>query len=260
MTIDSSISNCISRFISEISDILGNNLLSAYLYGSVTLNDYKDGWSDIDFICFTSEPLLPSETEKLLTLRQSLAAKENNLLFRKIEGAVVSFEEFAQNRYSSLVYWGTSGQRITNSYSFDVFSMFELMKYGKLIYGKDIRNRLSLPPYDDLVSGVRYHYETIRKYAQETGESIYSCGWLLDIARCLYTLRTGDIISKTEAGRWALTENLCPCADDMKRTLAVRNNPAEYMRLDETKNWLCTLGPSVQTFADVLEKALILKA
>ena len=134
------------------------------------------------------------------------------------------------------------------------------MRYGKLIYGSDIRDRLSLPSYDDLISGVKHHYGTIRKYAKETGESIYSCGWLLDIARCLYTLRYGDIISKTDAGEWALTENLCPCVDDMKRTLAVRNNPTEYMRLDKTKNWLRSLGSSVQIFADVLEKELILKA
>lgn len=256
MTMNPKIRNCISHFTECLHSILGDKLLSVYLYGSVTLQDYKDGWSDIDLICFTSEQLLPSETERLLMLRQTLVESKKTPMFRKIEGAVVYLSDFLNNHYSQLVYWGTSGQRVTDAYSFDVFSMFELLKYGKLIYGTDIRNQFTLPSYPDLIAGVNQHYETIRKYAQITNESIYSCGWLLDIARCLYTLRYRDIISKTSAGQWALEKNICPCTDDLKKALIIRNNPLEYIDLAETKTWLCSLGPSVQIFADILEKNL----
>ena len=253
---ETEIQNCITCFTENLHSILGDKLLSVYLYGSVTLGDYKDGWSDIDLIGFTTEPASPSEAEKLLMLRQSLVDSENEPLFRKIEGAVVSFDEFSEKRYTRLVYWGTSGQRITDRFAFDVFSMFELMRYGQLIFGADIRDRLALPSYSELASGVRGHYEVIRKFARETDESLYSCGWLLDIARCLYTLRSGDIIGKTQAGEWALKENLCPCKEELIKTLAVRNDPLAYIALPETKTWLRSLGPAVQLFADILEKEL----
>lgn len=256
MITNTDLKNCITRFTRSVHDILGNKLLSVYLYGSVTLQDYKDGWSDIDMICFSSEKLTPCEADQLLTLRQSLVASEGTPVFRKIEGAVVCLDEFLADRYSKLVYWGTSGQRVTERYSFDVFSMFELMKYGKLIFGLDIRDRFTLPSYSDMAAGVKRHYDTIRQYARTTNESVYSCGWLLDIARCLFTLRNGDVICKTKAGEWALAEGLCPCIDDMKRTLQVRNDPNRYLNLPETKNWLCSLGAAVQMFADVLEKEL----
>ena len=251
------IKTCITRFTSSLHSVLGEKLLSVYLYGSVTLRDYKDGWSDIDLICFSREPLLPTEADNLLMLRQTFVKAAKMPLFRKIEGAVVCLDEFLNNKYSRVVYWGTSGQRITDKYSFDVFSMFELMKYGELVFGEDIRNRFACPTYSELADGVKQHYETIRKYAKTTDESIYSCGWLLDISRCLYTLKYGEIISKTDAGKWALDEGICPCVDDMERTLKIRNDPKKYIDLPETKQWLCSLGPSVQGFADVLEKELM---
>ena len=257
MITDILINNRISKFTDSLHSVLGEKLLSVYLYGSVTLRDYKDGWSDIDLICFSREPLMPAEADILLSLRQSLVGSEKSPLFRKIEGAVVYVDEFLNNKYSRVVYWGTSGQRITDKYSFDVFSMFELMKYGELVFGEDIRNRFACPTYAELADGVKQHYETIRKYAQTTDESIYSCGWLLDISRCLYTLKYGEIISKTDAGKWALDKGICPCVDDLKRALIIRNDPKEYIDLPETKQWLCSLGPSVQSFADELEKELM---
>lgn len=72
---------------------------------------------------------------------------------------------------------------------------------------------------------VKRHYETIRKYAQKTGRNLYSFGWLLDIARCLYTLRTGKIIAKTAAADWALENNLCPVPDALKAAVKVRRVP-----------------------------------
>jgi len=57
---------------------------------------------------------------------------------------------------------------------------------------------------------VERHYGAIRKHAVTTDESLYAAGRLLDIARCLYTLRTGKVIARTQAGRWALEQGLAP--------------------------------------------------
>ena len=93
----------------------------------------------------------------------------------------------------------------------------------------------------------------IRKYAIESGESLYSCGWLLDIARCIYTLRYNDIISKTKAGEWTIKEHICPEGEQMLFTLQIRNRPLKYKEQAEVKEWLSSLGTSVQLFADVLD-------
>lgn len=100
------------------------------------------------------------------------------------------------------------------------------------------------------------HLATVRRYARVTGRSIYSFGWLLDVARGLYTLRTGTVASKTAAGRWALENRLCPDPDLLVTALHVRAG-AQQMRDDpRTLELAAELGPAVQRFADVLETAL----
>lgn len=119
-----------------------------------------------------------------------------------------------------------------------------------------IREVLYLPSYKELYAGIIEHYHTIRTYAKTTDTRLYSCGWLLDIARCIYTLRNNDIISKTRAGTWALKQDLCPDKGQMVRTLHIRSNPMHYKDEPEVKLWLTTLGPCIQRFADVLENEI----
>lgn len=113
--------------------------------------------------------------------------------------------------------------------------------------------------YDMYLNGyadVNRHYQTIRKYAQSTGRNFYAFGWLLDISRCLYTLRTGRIISKTKAAAWALQNDLCPDVHALTTALDVRRCPLKYRDDQETFDYAETLGEPVQRFADVLEQEL----
>ena len=61
------------RLCEEIRSILAYPV-SCYLFGSVALNDYKPGWSDIDFLCLTEQPLSEQEAGTLLELRQNFKA------------------------------------------------------------------------------------------------------------------------------------------------------------------------------------------
>ncbi|MEE0298270.1 MAG: hypothetical protein UD963_03190, partial [Christensenellales bacterium] len=57
-----------------------------------------------------------------------------------------------------VVYWGTSGERITDSYAFDSFGMAELVESSVLLYGKDIRKELKYPTFHELYADVKRHY------------------------------------------------------------------------------------------------------
>ena len=241
--------NTIQRFVGKLRAILGDELCSIVLYGSYAMGDFRLGWSDLDILCLTFHSLPRETSERLVNIRQ--APDE-----RLFEGVVASVKEYQTQQFSGIVYWGTSGQRITSDYKTDVFSRYEIARYSKLLYGADISGKFIVPTYEELKDGVRRHYEAIRKYAGTTGESLYSCGWLFDIARCLYTLQYGDIISKTKAGEWALENHLCPEEDQLIRALKVRTNPRAFAHDPETKRWLGGLSPTIQRFADVLEERL----
>lgn len=250
----------LERMAEALAGSLGGGMTALYLYGSVTMDDFRPGWSDIDVLCLTEAPLSEAQALPLVTLRQQLAASTGDPVYRSFEGAVVALPEFLSGAYSRVVYWGTSGERMNDRYDFDAFSRVSLLRYGRLLAGSDVRDRLAMPGTDELRAAVAYHLATIRQVAGQTGPSLYSCGWLLDIARCLYTLRTGDILPKTAAGEWALRERLCPVESDLRRALEVRREPARYREDPDTRAWLSSLGPAVQRFADVLETALAKEA
>lgn len=246
----------IRRMAQETDTILDHGLRSLWLYGSVVLGDYRHGWSDIDFIAFARNPISEEQAQKLLTLRHDLAARfPGDPYYRCFEGVIINWQEFQANEYTRLIYWGTTGQRVTHRFELDPFSRLELVRYGRLVWGER-DDPFTEPTRAELTEAVRGHHEAIRRYAVETDERLYSCGWLLDIARCLYTLRCGGVIGKTQAGQWALAEHLFPDGGPLRKTLAIRQDPLTYKDQPEIQAWLCSLGPTVQGYADVLDKEL----
>ena len=251
--------HAITKVTDEIVTIMDGNVYGVWLYGSVVLNDFRLGWSDIDFVALSDGPISESQAAQLLTLRQDMLEKEpDNPYYRCFEGIIADRQEYIDHAFCRLVYWGTGGQRVTDRFAHDAFSLYELARYGKPFLGEE---PWVLPPpgREELIAAVRAHYDSIRQYAVETNETLYSCGWLLDIARCIYTLRYNDVIAKTQAGLWALEEHIFPDEMPLKKTIEIRQQPAYYKDNAETKRWLKNLGPVVQRYADVLKHELLMQ-
>lgn len=247
----------VNKMVHEISHILSDCEPSIYLYGSSVLDDFRLGWSDIDILVLTDRQISEEQAQKLVKLRQAMLEREpGNLYYRSFEGGMLTLDAFISKTPDRVVYWGTSGERITDTYTFDSFSMVELIESSTLLYGRDVRSQLKAPGFNDLCTDVKHHYETIRKYAQNTGRDMYSFGWLLDIARCLYTLRTGKIIAKTAAADWAIENDLCPVPEALKIAVEVRRAPLEYKNDKQIFDYAETLREPIQRFADVLENEL----
>jgi len=240
--------------VEKIRFILQDNFMSLYIYGSIVSKDYRHGWSDIDFICFTNKPIKESTAKKLLMLRQNmLKIYPKNKYFRKFEGIFTSLNNYLANKQEKIVYWGTSGQRIKDGPILDVFAKYELKNNSVLISGRNIADKFEEPSFNELKIAINKHYNSIREHAVVTDETLYSCGWLLDISRCIFTLKHKKVISKTKAGKWALKNDICPFKFDLKKTLKIRKNPLRYKEKEEIKKWLSSLGDKVQGYANVLQ-------
>lgn len=248
----------VDHMTKSIVGILKENEPSVYLYGSAVLDDFRPGWSDIDILVLTRTPIREDQAQKLVTMRQQLLSKEpENPHYRAFEGGMLSLHGFLTGEADRVVYWGTSGQRIAAGYHFDSFCKVQLLDSGILLHGSELRDVLPRPGYMDLKSDVLRHYETIRRYARKTGRELYSYGWLLDISRCIYTLRTGAIIAKTTAGEWALQEKLCPCPDALIRAVQIRREPIKYLDDESIFDDAQQLADTIQRYADTLEKELL---
>ena len=221
------------------------------------MDDFRLGWSDIDILVLTKDECKIQCAETLVFLRQELLkANPKNKFYRSFEGAILSLSGFLNGVKTNVIYWGTTGERIRDEYVLDSFSMKQLVENSKLVYGVDIRNKLKSPSYKAIYHDIFRHYQTIRVHAKKTDRSLYSFGWFLDISRCIYTLKTGEIVAKTKAGKWALKNKLCPDEKALKMALMVRKRPMRYKFKTKIMDYAETLDSAVQKYEDVLEKYL----
>ena len=241
----------------EISRAVDGNVRGIWLYGSAALGDHRPGWSDIDVAVLANAPLTQRQAERLLTLRQELSERfPSDPYFPTFKGFAADAESYLGGKPTRAVYWGTSGQRIVDRCPEDAFAAEELAVCGRCVLGDGDRSAFRRPGRGEIVRAVRRHCEGIRRYAAKTSASLYSCGWLLDIARCVWTLRFGGVTGKTQAGYWALESGLFGDGTALKRALAIREAPLAYRDDPDTLRWLAGLGPEVQRCAGVLEEEL----
>ena len=226
----------------KIVSVLTDNKPTIYLFGSVSLDDFKLGWSDIDIAVLTEHEITEQQADTLVGLRQAILERyPGNPYFRLFEGGMLSANAFLNGKNERTIYWGTSGQRITDNWMMDSFGMTELLENGILVYGDDIRGKMNYPTYAQMRGDIARHVQAVQKY----GDSV---GWLLDIARGIYTLRTGKVIAKTAAGEWALENGLCPDTDAIRKALQIRKDPTKYSKEDKKIE-----NSVVQRFADVID-------
>ena len=248
--------NTIARMTAAIADILADNPPSIHLYGSCAMGDFRPGWSDIDLLVLTPHPLTDAQAQQLLTLRQNSPVLHPDIQHaRACEGAILPLENLTKHTTHTIVYWGTSGQRLTDCYAPDVFCLWQLHHGGRLLHGEDVRHFLPIPTPGMLHAAVADHLRTVLEHGRGSAR-LYAFGWLLDIARCLYTLRQDAVIAKTAAGEWALQEGLCPDAAALRLALEVRRNPA-MMADAAVQEAAMALTPAIAAFAQVLQQELV---
>ena len=248
--------DAIMIILNGILTIIGDKSPNFYIYGSVATDDFRLGWSDIDFVCLTEKSLDDIQTEKLLVLKNNLCEKYPDDKYLKLfEGVFMSVSAYENGGRDKVVRWGTNGAEILDKYVPNSFELFELAQDGVLVYGEDIRDIFKMPTFSQLKSDVKKHYDTIRKYAVNTSKSIYSFGWLLDISRCLYTLKYANVIAKTPAGEWALDNALCPDIQALGAAVSVRLEPQLFSN-PAVAEYSQRLGNAVQEYCDVLEREL----
>lgn len=210
----------------SIARILQDREPSIYLYGSAAADDFCPGWSDIDVLVLTKRPISEDQADQLLTLRQHLLAQDpENPCYRAFEGAMLHLDAFLTGESTRVVYWGTRGECFKSRHTLTAFDRYSLLTDGLLLHGRDVRYRMRIPDFDELKQAVHDHMETLRLHGRGS-RSRYAFGWLLDIARCLYTLLNEGVTTKSAAGEWVLQQFRFPAAAELRMALQVRRNPA----------------------------------
>ena len=94
----------IHRMTDRIVSVMDGKVNSIWIYGSIVLNDFQLGWSDIDFIALTENEITEKQARDLLMLRQSMLSNESdNQYYRSFEGIIANINEYFTGNYTRLV-------------------------------------------------------------------------------------------------------------------------------------------------------------
>ncbi len=235
----------------SIERILHGNRPSIYLYGSVTAEDFRPGWSDIDLLVLTETPIAPGQAEELLHLRQTLCARDPDTPhYRLFEGGMLDLGAFLTGEVTRAVYWGTTGERIREHHDFSPLDRASLLQTGQLLLGREVRRHIDMPSPEELDTAAWQALEGVRAHGCGM-RNIYAYGWLLDTARAMHQLVLHRPATKTEAGQWALDTFRLPCAAELSMALMVRRQP-ELIRDPAVLDYAEGLTPAIQRFAELV--------
>ncbi len=177
----------VHTYLGQVDAVAPGLVEGFYLVGSLALDDYRPGTSDVDFVAVTGRPLAPSEIDAVGRRPPSL------------DGVYATWEELATDAGRDPVAWHT------------------LKRYGIRVRGPEPAELTIATDRSTLDSWCRANLDGYwRRWRRAAGRPL-SRKWLaclgtggpawavLGVSRLHYTIATGDITSKSGGGRYALS-------------------------------------------------------
>ncbi|WP_404447573.1 DUF4111 domain-containing protein [Sutcliffiella horikoshii] len=209
--IPNSVQKVLDLYIDKVNKELSGLLEGLYLHGSIAIDAYLEGESDVDFVVVTSRKLTDDDAVILKDIHLNLAETCKN---PQLDGIYVQMLNLSEESY--FYNEGTFGKAVH-----DIPVTWWLLKNkGITILGQEASNLPINVTTDDLTTYVRKnmneYWATRVSAMEEKKEELYDypgkiieteMEWtVLGLLRQFYTLRERDIISKLAAGEYGLRE------------------------------------------------------
>jgi hypothetical protein len=202
-----------------------------YLVGSVALGDWRPR-SDLDIVAFTADPASDDDAELLRAAHEAACAD----LGISVDGPRLAWGDVSGPPLPLHRPWTLDGAFRHDGECFEInpITWYTLAEYGVAVRGEPAS---LLGVATDLDGRRQFVRGNVATYWRSVGEQLAAaladptrtefdvvvvewCG--LGAARMLFTLRTGDVASKTAAGEWAAAE-LPDHADVLRTAIGIRH-------------------------------------
>jgi len=204
-----SVQPLLQSLLTDIQDILGGKLAGFYLYGSLVWGDFDEEISDIDLLALLTSDINEEDLALLQSMHADFARRHKEWDDR-IEVQYYSTEAIRTFRIKPgpmgvispgeplhIVEAGT--EWLTNWYF--------VQDYGIALFGPSPGTFLEPISKDEFLHAVKAHALEWGEYVKGTLHSRPYQGYaILTMCRALYTLQTGEQVSKMKAAQWAKTE------------------------------------------------------
>jgi hypothetical protein len=203
------INKILDLLLQNASQVLGNQLIGMYLYGSLSGGDFDLDNSDIDFLVVTTSTL-PDKTIADLEIMHHRIWESKSKWAGKLEGSYIPRREIKKhNTRTGPCPTVNEGRFYLDKPGSDwIIQRHIVREQGVILAGPDPKTLIDPVSAADLRSAVKgvlheWWFPMLEDptWLREHG-SEYHAFAILTMCRALYTLENGDIVSKSVAARW----------------------------------------------------------
>lgn len=206
----------LDRYKNEIAGIFGENLIGIYLTGSIVLDGFHEGKSDVD--CTVLLRSQPNEVQvgEIRETHRALSAQYKDM---PLESQYIVMDSIQRSEADTFPFYSYHGGKLTLAkFNANPVTWFTLKKYGHTLTGTpaadinipitidDVKNYVkdNVNSYwADKLQRLQKPFSAARIYAL-TDQAVEWC--TCGISRMYYTLHENDIASKDRAAEYGLTQ------------------------------------------------------
>lgn len=192
----------------NVRKVLTDNLIGAYLFGSLTYDDFKPGRSDIDVQVFVRN--VPSEDElRALQAKHAQLEHEFPEWQNRIEASYTPIDWVNQvlPPPTPRPYYGNGVFYERAPYGNEwLINLYLLRKYGRALYGPPPAEILPEIRIADVQAACRRDLKDEWQPKLDDNnfwlDNHYQSYLVLNLCRILFTIKQGEAVSKTQAADW----------------------------------------------------------
>ena len=209
---------------------LGASFCGAYLHGSFATGD-ADESSDVDFVVVVDDELTPDQVHGLQVLHRRLHALESRWA-QHLEGSYIPRRHLRRVDWSHrpfLYLDNGATELVRDPHCNTAVTRWLVREHGVILAGPDPKTLVDPVTPFDLRREARARVLEYVEWAHElTAMSRWEQPYLvLTLCRLLFTIATGRVAAKREAGEWALEALDGEWAPLIRQALADRADPWE---------------------------------
>jgi hypothetical protein len=196
----------LAGFVGGLTELLGDNLVGAYLHGSLALGSFDSRESDVDFLAATERELDEEEVERLAALHVRLGERLDGsylprAVFRRFDPMRVMHPHI-ESRGGRLAIDHHGGETVIYRYV--------LRRCGVTLFGPPPAELIDPVSEAELRWGVcdvltNWWRPLVERPPEWLHEVQYRPYAVVTMCRVRFTLETAAVVSKPEAAQWALT-------------------------------------------------------
>jgi len=252
-TIFPDVNEILNLLLTNVKEILGNQFIGMYLYGSLSSGDFNPETSDVDFLFVTADSLSDETISKLEVMHNQTWATSLKRT-GKLEGAYVPRELIRRHDPNGAPCPTINeGKFYLDRPGSDwIIQRHVVREHGVIIEGPDPKTLIDFVTPDEIresVMGVLREWwfpmlddpSWLRDH--EVGYRSFA---VITMCRVLHALETGTISSKPKAIQWAQTKLDEPWQQLIGKAFAVSNHEDLDVPLNETVDFIQLIHEKVK--------------